>query len=162
MLCVFDLDGVVIDSLELVKESYRRAGVDPPDDIFAREGVDWVTPEVKLRKDQFYLRGLTTVLLLPGFAAARQLRVLGHDVRCLSGAPVGSLNRLRPRFNRWWPFSSLSLDGTRTPAKMEILKVWGEGVYVDDQVRLVDIPVGWRFVHYTGQDAGDLVKEMIE
>jgi len=162
VLVVFDLDGVVIDSHDLVMSSYRRAGADPPDDILSYEGVDWCSPDVKRRKDVFYLRSVHTVPLLSGWHTAVRLRRLQHDVRCLSGAPIGTLSRLQWRLDDLWPFSSLSLDGTRTPVKMEILRNWGEGVYVDDQTKLVDVPDGWRFVHYTGQRLNELVKEIIE
>ena len=158
MLCVFDLDGVVIDSLELVKTSYRQAGIVPPDDVFEREGVDWAPPEYKMRKDAFYVRGLRDVPWAPGLLVAQQLRELGYECVCLTGAPVGTLNRLRTRLGHEWPFTSSSLDGTRTPVKMKILAGWPGGVYIDDQTRLVDVPPGWRFIHYTGQD---LLKEIL-
>jgi hypothetical protein len=166
-LVVFDLDGCLIDSAELIRASYRSAGVDPPGNILACEGSDWLLQQVGIRrvntvrraKDAAYQQGLRDrkFAWLPPYYAARRLRLFEPAV--LSGAPVGSIDIVAS--SQWqWPFT-MSKDGLRTPAKMRLLgELASEGVYVDDQRRFINLPIGWRFVHYHGQGVAQLYQEI--
>lgn len=171
---VFDLDGTVLDTRELVLASYRAAGAVPPADVLDREGDDWLrqqvgddAPAVKFLKDQHYLytlqhaRDLEHLALAP-LVVARGLAAAGYEVGLLTGAPRGTVARVADRLQAW-PFA-WALDGIKTPAKMTWLAQHGRlrgGVYVDDQVALVQLPTGWRFVHYSGQTTTELCRTIV-
>lgn len=161
MLVVFDMDGVLIDSAALVRDSYRRIGIEPPHDILAQEGVRWLDTQVstlsvatvKERKSVHYVRGLREgrAPLLPAFGTACRLAREGHEVWVMTGAPEGSLEALQESVDEW-PFE-LGAENIRTPQKMKFLAAWpNTGIYVDDQERLIDLPDGWVFLRYDGYD----------
>lgn len=161
----------MIDSEELIKQSYRDAGVEPPEDILAQESTDWlhklIPPEVdriecRRAKNHAYLMRLShdPFKTLPPYDVAVRLQHEGHQVSMLSGAPLGTIAMLRKRLHPW-PFTTFAYAGLRTPDKMRILHADArKGIYVDDQERLVDVPFGWIFVHYANQTADELYEEL--
>jgi phosphoglycolate phosphatase-like HAD superfamily hydrolase len=167
-LVVFDVDGCLIDSRELIREAYREAGVVAPDNILECEGVDWLrdlgyTPvgarAIKARKNEEYLRLVSRdrAPTLPAYNVACRLADEGHACHVYTAGPHGSLAALQRRLPRW-PFQ-VGRDGVPTPERMRLLRTWTRGgVYVDDQSRLVRLPDRWRFVHVDGQDADELYK----
>lgn len=175
MHVVFDLDGCLIDTTELIKQSYQAAGVTPPDDVLNHEGHQWLidqctrdkkdVDEVYAAKNAHYLSGIAgdaPVMSLPPWDAAEHLRTQGHHVFILSGAPRGTMLRLRRRFDSFssgkWPFV-ISIDGMRTADKVRWLDLHVRaGVYVDDQE--VKVPADWRFVRYSGQGVRELLQEI--
>lgn len=167
---VFDFDGVLVDSAPLIKQSYCAAGVSPPHNILAYEGVPWIerqvgsdnVDQVRRIKNINYLDGLLDVAVLAPYFASITLSS-AYNVGILSGAPPGSLRVFKSRLNIW-PFS-FALDGLRTPAKMDLLNTmrFGTiGVYVDDQPYAVDLPYCWTFIQYVGQDKNELCKEIVD
>lgn len=171
MHVVFDLDGVVIDTEEVVSRCYELAGATPPPLILAHENSDWLVRQcngdhdaagrIKLRKNTFYRNVLRSggVDWLSGAPVAARLAKLGHRVHLLSGAPSGTIALVKelwpdafPQYP--WPFS-LVTDGMRTPDKMKMIRLitnrstGNRGVYVDDQTKFIDLPENWRFIHYT-------------
>jgi hypothetical protein len=171
MLVVFDVDGCLIDSEELIAKAYRWAHVVPPDHILEYEGINWLgergyttqeTAAAKFRKNTYYLHLLSRddVPTLPPYVVAQRLRNEEHLCHAYTGAPRGTISTLRSRLPRW-PFR-FALDDVTTPERMAMLRTKYDvtGVYIDDQKRLVDLPPGWRFVHYTGQDANELYREI--
>lgn len=162
-MIVFDLDGCLIDSEEMIRQSYREAGAEPPANFLSLGHHDWIEEDreaVHARKNAAYLRGLRTgVPLLPPWHTAEMLAEQGHDVALLTGAPDGTVSVLE-----WyapslaWPFTeACSVPGPT--AKAAWLAARPHGVYIDDQ-RHVAVPGGWRFVHYTGQNASELYAEV--
>lgn len=172
---VFDLDGTVLDTRELVVASYRAAGAVPPADVLDREGDDWLdrqvgaadAPAVRFLKNQHYLYTLQHArdverLALPPLVVARELAVAGRFVGLLTGAPRGTVARVADRL-RPWPFA-WAVDGVKTPTKMRMLAehpTLHGGVYVDDQPALVNLPSGWTFVHYHGQSVDELCRTIV-
>jgi hypothetical protein len=164
---VFDLDGVLLDSERLVFRAYERAGVMPPQDILAQEGVDWIgddSIEVKQRKNAAYLDILHAerqLVWLPPMVTARGLDALDIRTVVMTGAPVGTLRVLKTRVDRW-PFR-YEFDGLPTPSKMNLISKWMGvvGVYIDDQERYVNLPDSWSFIHYVGQSEIDLMQEVL-
>lgn len=160
-MIVFDLDGCLIDSGGLIREAYREAGAEPPGDFLSLGHHDWIKGDreaVHARKDAAYLRRLAYGYRpLAPWDTARMLRRDGYTVSLLTTAPEGTVNVVA-----WqaltWPFSH-ALSVPDAAAKEDRLSAWGSGVYVDDQ-RYVTVPPGWRFVHYTGQNAGELYAEV--
>lgn len=163
----FDLDGCLIDSRELILRSYRDVCVDPPDDVLAYEGVNWLGDtytvdeivSIKRRKNARYLRHLTNdaLPLLPALAVANRLSAEGCRCDVFTNAPNGTIEILKRRLVSW-PFL-LAVDGISTPARMRLLPQ--SGVYVDDQDRLVNLPDRWCFVRYTTQTETQLYEEIL-
>lgn len=167
---IFDLDGVLIDSSRLIRMAYRLAGVDPPHDILAQEGVPWIAqqvginrvPFVKREKAAYYLTGIREGIATTteAYIAACALRWT-HNVGVMSGAPPGTLRLLRiHQCSANWPFA-IQHDNVRTEQKMKLIRVLGgNGVYIDDQQHDIDLPPGWSFIHYTGQGRYELIEEV--
>jgi phosphoglycolate phosphatase-like HAD superfamily hydrolase len=160
---VFDLDGCLIDSENMIRRAYREAGVRAPADFLSLGHHDWIAPgdreRVHARKNAAYLRLLAAgpVRWLPAYTAAQYLSCQGNTLALLTGAPEEAVRYLSEHGHSW-PFT-VSCAGVTPQAKSEWLASHGAGVYVDDQ-DYVAIPAKWRFVHYTGQDAGVLHRQV--
>jgi phosphoglycolate phosphatase-like HAD superfamily hydrolase len=174
MHIVFDLDGVVIDTGQVIARCYEAAGVTPPDNILAHENSDWLlrqcaglrarerASEIRRQKNIFYQNMIRAGVVdwLPGAFVASELNQEGHRVHLLSGAPSGTISLVKERWSytfphRPWPFSLIT-DGMRTPDKMKTIALLARssrsrGVYVDDQDKFIDLPEGWGFVHVTDE-----------
>lgn len=171
---IFDLDGVLLDSAGAIRYAYIDAGVNPPTNVLEHEGGTWLADEVglervdeiKARKAIVYQNLIASgaVSTLPPFTTAKMLAGSGIHVIVLTGAPAGTINAMK----QWlstndWPFIG-AFDNMKTPIKMlfmrKLLLAGKTGVYIDDQNRYIDTPPGWRFIHYTGQDADTLYEEI--
>lgn len=167
MHVVFDLDGCLLDSKELIRQAYREAGSDAPEDVLALEGVNWPgREETRGRKNVAYLKLLhdhpDIASWLPPWSVAKRLYTDGHEVGLLTGAPGGTVAILRSQTPLLWPFR-YALDGLSTVYKMWYLSLDLEGgIYIDDQARLVDLPAHWKFIHYVGQTADELYAKINE
>jgi hypothetical protein len=190
---VFDLDGVVLDTEEVVARCYTSAGATPPRPILAQENSGWLTQQlaqryehvevvqdwarvIRAHKNECYINSLRSGLAdwLPGALAAARLDHAGHRVHLLSGAPSGTISVVKELWLkafpfRPWPFK-LVMDGMKTSDKMQLIRRLAgrprtgraPGVYVDDQDKFIDLPTGWRFVHYTEEfdNVDRLVREI--
>jgi beta-phosphoglucomutase-like phosphatase (HAD superfamily) len=178
MHVVFDLDGTVLDTEPIVRDAYRLAGAQPPDNILAYEGVDWLTAQVgnlanvtKLRKNRRYLEILrnphtdVAALKTSAYDLACELRAEGHVLVLLTGAPRDTIATIHQRLALYRPDGPFTVarDRIRTPAKMTMIRQLNRdaGVYVDDQARYVDLPPGWRFVLYRGQSIDELRRDVL-
>lgn len=169
MLVLFDLDGTLIDSAEIVKQSYRLAGANPPDNIFEHEGHAWLNEQFKIKqhairahsdKNRWYVKHLAEndVEFLPPYEVASWFHFQGHHVGVLTGAPHGTCLTLLNRHVDDWNFFTHMHDGLRTTHKINYMKILKEQygkdepcVYVDDQP-IPRTPRGWKFVQYYGQN----------
>lgn len=161
-MIVFDLDGCLIDSEEIIRQSYKDAGAEAPADFLSLGHHGWITENrerVHAAKDTAYVLRLTQEFppLLPPWHTAAELRLAGHKVGMLTGAPPGTLWALM-RNAVSWPFAS-ALCALTPELKTSWMSRQQPGVYVDDQT-YVKVPSGWRFVHYTGQSAEELYEEV--
>ena len=160
---VFDMDGTLIDSEHIIRESYREAGVEPPDDFMSLGHHSWLDGSANIhgRKNQAYLRRLREhpARLLPPFHTAVWLKQAGCEVALLTGAPKGAASVLSV-VTPTWPWK-IAQDGLSPEEKRAWLGMRPGGVYVDDQT-YVQMPEGWGFVHYTGQSAGELFTEVTD
>ena len=178
MLVIFDLDGVLIDTAELIKKAYRNAGVEPPDDILAQEYSDWLADfgsaeeitRIRDIKNNYYLNQLVqdNFDYLPPFQTAMMLQSTDDIIiGVLTGAPIGTALGLTYTSGRWDHFSVIR-DGCRTPEKMRILREYGKllphihKVYVDDQPKPVDFPKDWTFIQYTTDLSNSLYAKIID
>lgn len=178
---VFDLDGTLLDTADIIHRAYASAGVDAPDDVMFREGDDWLARQdrdaclgsptrnlIYAVKNASYLlelwRADLHAITLPAWHVACELARARHVVHVLTGAPAGTIQVLRRRLGDAWPFV-VGLDAVRTPAKMRVLasgQVARSGVYVDDQTRYVTVPTSWRFVRYDKQDVRTLTDQIFD
>lgn len=171
MHVVFDLDGVLIDTEDVVARCYTAAGATPPRPILTHEDSSWLVdqvgeeqaPVVWRRKNQVYINSIRSgaAPFMQGAFAARRLAHEGHRVHIMTGAPSGTIAALRElwvdRLHGGWPFG-LTFDGMKTPAKMKAIRLINErtsglvGAYVDDQDKFIDLPANWRFVHFNDHE----------
>ncbi len=161
MTAAFDLDGVLVDSEEMIRECYRIAGAEPPDGFFSLGHHRWLEDEaVHAKKDAAYLRRIRAGRWspLPSWQTARMLKEDGHVVSLISGAPPGTAQAL-DNAAPYWPFSEALCGLSATAKTLYMLSKPEGGVYVDDQ-EYVTVPRGWRRVLYTGQSAQDLYDEV--
>ena len=175
MIALFDLDGTLINSRQTIIDAYGLANITAPTDILEQAETGWLeamvgtelAPQIRAEKNEHYLRLLQSghAPLLPSFQTAQSLRQDGNFVGLMTGAPKGSVKALcRSELMRHqvWPFVSVT-EAASTERKMQQLSYLGDhGVYIDDQARLVNgnIPDGWTFIHYVGQDSDTLLKEV--
>jgi hypothetical protein len=182
VLVAFDLDGVLIDSSQLVRDAYAHVGLRAPVDVLTCENVDWITPQlacapeeraatrIKLHdgKDEYYVARVAQARKLPPWYAACRLARRGHICIILTAAPRGTITALR-HYRHMWPFTC-AREGVRTLVKMTLLenlqpvrRMIGSGLpaaYVDDQPERYPVPAGWRFVRYQDQSEEELMKEI--
>jgi len=160
---VFDLDGTLIDTTELIRRSYRDAGVEPSPDFMRFPYRKWLTRAdadmIHAAKDAAYLGRLASDPLwpLPPWEAAEILHKVGQTVALITGAPDGTIQVLAKRAPSW-PFA-MTCAGLSPSKKTAWLAANGTGVYVDDQ-EYVTMPDGWRLVQYVGQDAQELIRQV--
>lgn len=174
MLVLFDLDGVLLDSQDTVLRAYERAGVTAPKDIFAKEGTHWLQKYFKnderaaIRahhaKNMAYLDYIGDAPKLPPFDVARDLPAAGHVIGVLTGAPIGTMYRLQ-RVDDTWRSFTYTYEGARFGSKEVHLNNLSNTlpqvrkVYVDDRTSVV-MPPDWHFVHYNGQSALELNRQI--
>lgn len=165
----FDLDGVVIDSEDLIVRCYRAAGVEAPANVLACEGTSWLADRVgalagtvRSCKDAIYVRAVEVgnAPLLSGARAASVLYDYGLDVHLLTGAPCSVIDALRGRITPW-PFT-VAVGKLSQQQKFDVMRLFkGERVYVDDQPIRVS-QSGVRVVAYRRQPAHELVEEICQ
>lgn len=171
---IFDLDGVVIDSAHAIRAAYINAGVNPPENILAQEGKNWLAEQcgedkvdiIKAKKADEYHEAIALgrVPLLSGYYTALRLKAQGHHITLLSAAPANTVLTIC----KWlgddkWPFDA-SYDNMPRIDKAIYMRrraVQGiRGVYIDDQDRLAETPVSWKFIRYSKQGVETLYSEI--
>lgn len=162
-IVVFDLDGVLFDTNEIVRAGYLLGGAQPPDDVLGSFGQTFPGRDrARPVKNAYYLEHVGEAPMLPAFDVASRLYFAhGHSVRILTSAPHGTIEAVRRTIQRPWPFT-LCVEGMTWPGKRERLASWARaqgGVYVDDQQWSRPIP-NWLTIWYCGQD--NLYSQIIE
>jgi phosphoglycolate phosphatase-like HAD superfamily hydrolase len=173
-MIIFDLDGVLINSKDIIIQAYEDAGVVAPDDIMSQEGTRWLEDlvgasskkEVRQNKDKAYLRLLLqerVQFLAPFFTALKLKRDDDQELGIFTNAPVGTVLNVCERANDdklGWPFTFFT-EKITTPERMQRLDTLdSHGVYIDDQDRLVHVPPGWSFIKYDDQGMMTLYEEI--
>jgi phosphoglycolate phosphatase-like HAD superfamily hydrolase len=153
---VFDLDGVLVDTREAVRQAYKDAGVIMPDDAWGKPWQSWLIEMcsdyrtamlVHAEKDVQYKRLIehNCVQLLPPMVLLRTLHQSGVvKVGVATGASESATGELTRRFH----ISDVPVYGTSMTPEAKALILPGVapfGVYIDDHK--VEIP-GWRTIRY--------------
>lgn len=157
MEIVFDFDGVLVDSREVVEESYRRAGVEMPKENWGIPGLAWLPEET--RAETYRLKSLWYKALIgaaPELPPAQVARLLNPGL--LTGAiPEASTRVQRLGINFKW-----EEYGHSTESKTRVLRSMAPGIYIDDLPLGAAIArnAGWEFIRYWGQPAIELWGEI--
>jgi hypothetical protein len=172
MNVVFDIDGTLIDTRELVREAYARAGVTQPPETFHQPWEYWLpslvggvfaAQRIHRRKNFIYTKILDEMpptVLPPGRIAKDYAASLWMDVWAMtSGSLDGVLAALNCAGLGFIPVLGFELD---QKDKNKILETLEPGVYVDDNADFELTAPGWSFVHYHGQPYTTLVPEIWE
>lgn len=182
-LTVYDMDGVLFDTVQAVLDSYREAGVETYGDMpIGLSWEQWLVPlygreraeELHTEKNRIYRRKILAneVGTLPPL---KLLRSNVRSSRVCTSASRDAANTLLS-FHIGSDHHSLPVHTGATP-EMKVEELVGVGrmawpqhfVYVDDRrdlgQRIVDaanrLGTGtWRLVHYRGQSYEDFAREV--
>lgn len=162
-MIAFDVDGVIIDSRELVTSCYAQVGVDIPDDAWGRPWHEWLDDgELHARKTQLYVEAIEDGLAtwLDGRDIVAYYLRKGSPVCFVTGASFRA-------FEIIWRMSglrSVAMSASNPVRwqvactmqdKVDTLKQWGANVYMDDiedAGQRIAAAVGCGFVHYVPDD----------
>ncbi|WP_157528525.1 hypothetical protein [Nocardia sp. NRRL S-836] len=173
---MFDIDGVLVDTREIVRRAYAEVGVELPDHLWGTTWRNWLPPlcggdllraqVVHDRKTRSHLDLLsrTRVTTLAGAEAARELHSRGWTVKFITSGTrevvQRTLHSADPSLNGF--LAGTDLDSTGKRKALEEISPAG-GVYVDDNYDLgVKVTGGstWKLVHFHGQAETELIKEI--
>lgn len=169
MIIVFDVDGVLVDTRELVRRAYAEVGVIQPDYAWHQPWYNWLpglaggyalAKEVHTNKNIAYIN-LISVLGVPELPAATLVKswpILTNVLAMSSGSEFAVYAVLRAV-----GLHKMQVLGTglSEEAKNDVLcQVVEPGVYIDDSEFEPAAP-GWRTVRYTAQTAEELEKEIL-
>lgn len=126
---IFDMDGTIVDSRRAVRDAYKRAGMELPDDAWGKTAKEWgCPPDVHKMKTSLY----PTLLLRLGrrLHSADLLETVHGEV--LTGASMESVAAVRKFLKHDFPLAGVSCSAKM---KIDILKSCassGVVIYVDD------------------------------
>lgn len=137
---VFDLDGTLADTEELVRRSYELVGVTVPVDAWGKPASEWLPAiegddwhEVHRLKNVAYdvLLNKEGVKELPAAHLCKSLADdKDYDVRILTGASLKAATKVRKSLGlARVPFMSV---GATVDMKVALLRAMNPGVYLDD------------------------------
>lgn len=124
----FDMDGVIADTREAVREAYRQVGVEMPDEAWGRPAHEWVSERQHLLKQQIYPQVLTAVGVrrLAGAQVISWLQRDGYRVAVVTNAAYQSATAVLSR-------AEVTPDALICGDKTETLNHLTPLVHVDDQ-----------------------------
>ncbi|MEU7476662.1 hypothetical protein AB0A63_11825 [Lentzea sp. NPDC042327] len=173
---MFDIDGVLVDTREIVRRAYAEVGIELPDRLWGSSWRIWL-PElcggdllraqaVHDQKTQAHLDLLseTRVATLAGAEAARALHSRGWTVKFITSGTREvvrrTLDSADPSLSGF--LAGTDLDSTGKRRALDGISPAG-GVYVDDNHDLgVKVTGGstWKLVHFRDQTEAELIKEI--
>lgn len=177
---VFDIDGVIIDSREMVREAYSACGVVMPDDAWGKPWQEWLPKQISNKglaravhkeKTERYLQMIASErpMTLPGYELARFLMNRGlADVFFLTGADhrAAALILETLRFSK---MQLLRANATRVQKIAALRKHLHENthcgrvIYIDDDpAAAYDIgkKTALETIHYHGQTVEEMVNDI--
>jgi phosphoglycolate phosphatase-like HAD superfamily hydrolase len=171
MIVVFDVDGVLIDTREPVREAYAKCGIIMPPQAFTQSWTEWL-PElagglpqatrIHNHKSNIYISILTELppkVLSPG-RMFREYCGAGIDMHAITSGSEKSVSHALEQVGLGFvPVLGYELSGSE---KNEIFsrKFSKSGVYVDDNKDFKLTARGWRFVNFSGQPYHSLIEDI--
>lgn len=175
----FDLDGTLLDTMELNRQAYATVGVTVPTEAAGLSWLEWLPAQVggnvevaatiHRAKTGLYLRQLIETDLkgmeLPALKIAQELYTDNPTrVKLVTAAAFGSTRRLINRFRLDTIEYHAELVYGKRLAQLRNWAMFNDVTYVDDSAvtvaRLrVDAP-NVRVIHYTDQDLETLKQQM--
>lgn len=125
---VFDLDGTLLDTRQAVKEAYRAAGVEMPDECWGLPWREWLTmpnaAEIHKRKNVYYYKTVSIYAKrMPLFSIALQ-----GQYPVITGASWVAVEHVLLMFGKL----NVCLREADFDAKIQWLDERKPGTYVDD------------------------------
>lgn len=162
MLAVFDFDGTLVDSRNVVEQAYEDIGYPMPASAWGKPGNMWLPPEhadeLRDLKNQRYRELITTAKELPPATVARELR----DVGVLTATAEPACGARLDALDIEWFFMGFGQDAASK--SVQLRRYADHGVYIDDLPVGEDIcrsaGPGWHFIRYWGQSAKQLWTEL--
>lgn len=175
----FDLDGTLIDTMEINRQAYETVGVKMPASAAGLSWLEWlpeycggnyeIAAALHRQKGSIYLRRLIETDLegmrLPALEIAQELYADNPTrVKLVTAASLLTTRRLINRFQ----FDTIEYHAELVyRERMTLLRNWAmfaDVVYLDDSPKTVeklrvDAP-DIKVIHYTGQDLETLKQEM--
>lgn len=145
MMHVFDMDGTLVDTRVAIKEAYRLAGINMPDDAFGRPWRKWCPVAVHQNKNVHYQKTIELASEMWCMGALRELVLLHRPVYILTGASTEAVHAVIRRFNIH-PSVRFKAELSRHQ-KANWLLIHGLGVYVDDDAQtrvIVERKTQWK------------------
>lgn len=174
-LCVvFDIDGVIIDSKEMVREAYRRVGVTMPESAWGKPWMDWLPKSVSVPRHAYRVHSAKNaeyfdlikndgLITLPGNDFAHMVRSEGiGDVMFLTGASQRSAELILETLGHGYKSilgHSKSREGKIAALLRHKNRTGGRIVYIDDdEIAAYDIQkrTGIETIYYHGQSVEEL------
>jgi FMN phosphatase YigB (HAD superfamily) len=158
----FDIDGVLIDSRDIVKESYKKAGVDMPNEAWGHPWQSWLpnvagsyyeAAQLHSKKTEIYVE-----LLKNDGTARKHALPFAEIARALERDPVtnvyyvtGASNDAATSILKELGLNVQNLVGsslTTNDRESILKKLDATGVYVDDRIEGQGpaLSAGWNFV----------------
>lgn len=178
-LWCFDLDGTLIDTMEINRQAYETVGVKMPENAAGLSWVEWlpeycggnhdIAAALHREKMNLYLRRLIETdvegMMLPALDIARELYADNPTrVKIVTAASLLSTRRLVNRFR----LDTIEYHAElRYERRLTLLRSWAmfaDVVYVDDSpktlAKLRADQLNGKLIQYTGQDLETLKQEM--
>lgn len=160
-MIVFDLDGVLLDTREIVRRSYLLAGVHMPHDAWGRPWQEWCDEEVHDLKNELYVHEVRHARPLPAYWVAHDLGDQGVPVMMLTSASEAAVTALRAE----WELPPLLQAECITGTKRSCLIAFNASVYVDDNAALgvcATAHTPAQLIVFKDQDEETLRREVME
>jgi FMN phosphatase YigB (HAD superfamily) len=172
---VFDVDGVLVDTHELVRKAYAEIGVVIPKGRWGSAWPTWLPDQcggdldrardLHDRKTRIHLDLLTstTVRPLAGAEAADWLATHGWTVRVLTSSTKEVARATLDSIRSGWSSLLAATDVDHLGKRRILHDLAPSGVYVDDNLELgekITDSSAWRLVHFDGQALPELMTEV--
>tara|TARA_Y100000310_G_scaffold270200_1_gene283863 strand:+ start:3610 stop:4179 length:570 start_codon:yes stop_codon:yes gene_type:complete len=171
---IFDVDGVLIDSREAVRQAYASVDIVVPEKAWGISWREWLPEMVEsesrakklhVAKNEAYPGMIRKFAReLPPIKTLRELLMLDVRVGILTAA---SLHAARMVSIHLGIHRDVEFIGTECRNKVEVLaRLSDKGQYVDDHDQFFNIKnfdkIGWRFIHYVPTMSSDDLMEVLE
>lgn len=138
MIYAFDLDGTLVDSHDLILQSYRDVGVEPPSDFFGKSWHEWLTDDAKHEaKNRRYLQLIPKLRTMPLFELfATLVDKTDSEVWVLTGASAAAYHAISNELV-FGPTVRAQAEMT-IDTKIGLMSKNGPGIMFEDDIRAAE------------------------